>query len=260
MSQGLRVELDARVFGRRAHRKLVHVGLAEGNRARRLQLRDHGRVKHRPVIAQDARGAGAGLPATLIASLIASGIPPNGRLTSAASACASAASRVARKVGADFWLERFDSLLQRLEHFPRRDFARPQKLLQFDNRQAGKIARRHSITLVHDEETVRGAGRVAQCFLLRQAGSGLVGAQDIELRRGVRRRFDALEIEVLEPGGVIQDLRELRLEKRRLFRAQLKPGEAGDVGDIEIGWRGHQAQLTVSPRHCHPGAGRRIKN
>ena len=57
-SQGLRVELVRAVLGRRAHRELVHVRLADEHGARRLEARDRGGGERRPIALEDPRAAG----------------------------------------------------------------------------------------------------------------------------------------------------------------------------------------------------------
>ncbi len=52
--------LEGAVLGRRAHRELVHVRLADHDRARRLEPRDRGRVEGRAVALEDPRAAGRG--------------------------------------------------------------------------------------------------------------------------------------------------------------------------------------------------------
>lgn len=77
-------------------------------------------------------------------------------------------------------------------------------------------------------------GALRSASSLCQAGAGHIFAQDVKHRQGVRRRLDALHVDLPQLCRVLQHLRELVLKKRRLLRGELEPGQLRNLGDIEI--------------------------
>ena len=69
-----------------------------------------------------------------------------------------------------------------------------------------------------DEEIVRLARRVAQCFLGREPIARFVFAEDIENRNRMRRRFHLSHVDLAQFLGVIQNVAELLLKKFPFLR------------------------------------------
>ena len=84
-----------------------------------------------------------------------------------------------------------------------------------------------------DQELLFGSMRgVCQSDLRRQRRTRLVGAQDVCQGHGMCRGSHALHVKLLQPGHVVQDLRQLPPIEIDFRFTQLEPGQMGHFLDF----------------------------
>src|SRR5882672_8111466 len=86
----------------------------------------------------------------------------------------------------------------------------------------------------HNEQTVRGCGRVPQRFGMCQRRPGFVRPGDIGKRDGVGHRLHVADIKLLQFFDITEDLAQLRAEFFFLLQRQSKPRQMRDILHINF--------------------------
>ncbi len=238
---------ERRVLGRRAHRELVAVGLAEDDRAGRFEALDGGRGVGRHEALEDPRGRGrrhvARAEVVLHRHRHAEQRPIGGggvlgverrgprqhpRRIDVQEGAEPAAGRVPA-------VEPGDARQERLGDLGRRCLLAANRLARLAR---GPLVDRaaHPITFGTRNRpgAADGVGRVAQRRLAAERRRRLVGPQRRPIELDVRRRLDAGRVDGPDLLDVGEDGRQLAAEPGPLLGGQRKSGELGDAQDVTV--------------------------
>ena len=246
------------MLGRRAHRELVHVGLAQDDRAGLAQPLGDVRVVWRAVALEDARARGA------LAAGHGHEVLERDRDAQQRPQCVERVGRVGpggRQAGVGgvglgqgaFAVDREPRVepavvaLRRREmglgQLVRRDVACPQERGHLVGEESGRIGHRSSRIAGTTMKSPSRAGALASTASTGSDGRDDVLSKDVlELDR-LRRRGDVVGRQLGQDRVLVEDVVELALEPRQLGIGEPQTGEMGDVFDVRSGQGGHAPMI-----------------
>ena len=247
-AHGLRVGAERRVLGRRAHRELVAVGLAEDDRAGRFEPLDDRRVVGRDEVLEDARRRRwSRTPRVQMLSLTATGTPKSGRSAAVAALgvqrgrpCqhpgrVDVQERVQAAARARGPVEAGDPREQRLGHFGRRRLLAAYRLARLAR---GPLVDRaaHPITFGTRKrpEPRVASGALRRAVVAGQRRARHVGAQRRPIELDVRGRLDARRVDAADLLDVGEDGRQFAAEAGAFFGGHRQASELGDAQDVTV--------------------------
>jgi len=86
----------------------------------------------------------------------------------------------------------------------------------------------------HDDLSVAHSGKIVHYRIVIEARRGFIGAQHIDQRHRVRRRFDTGYVEFLKLLDIFEHLIELPLKQRGLLLREVNPRQMRDIRNIDM--------------------------